>query len=778
VAQSQEAVDPRRGRRIVSSQAHPPRTGREQADRKAQVLTHGAASVVPSIADAIVIKQGEPFFLCPPDGQIDTSGHHGFGLYHHDARFLSGCELRIAGVRFDSLAATAPTGAEALLELTNPPLELEDGQSFPKQWISLRWTRHLDGDPPRLIDRLVLHNYSAHEARMPATVSFAADFQDIFAIRGLLVERAGQLRDPHWDGERLRFQYDGEDGITRRLTVSFDRPLDAHEGSSARLSLDVPAHDETGFEIRYLVDEETRPGARPIERRTRRDTRSPEARARKGQGEGPAHAPGGGPGWSTSVVTDSISLDAALGRSLTDLLTLRDELDGQRYYAAGIPWFSTLFGRDSLIAAYQTLAFEPSVAAETLRLLASRQGANHDAWRDEEPGKILHELRVGELARLHEIPHTPYYGSVDSTPLFLVLLARHAAWTGRLDLFRELRSNVDRALGWIDANIAASGTGYVTYHSTTRRGLVNQGWKDSGDGIVDADGSVAEPPIALVEVQAYVYAAKTGIADLYERAGDNDRAAALRGEADDLRQRFEREFWSDSLGCYALAIADGGRRCDVVTSNAGQVLWTGIASPGHAAAVTERLLRDDMFDGWGIRTLSSRAKAYNPVGYHLGTVWPHDNGLIAEGFWGTGRDDVTGRLLSSLVDAAQDFPQERLPECFSGYAKRDFGVPVRYPIACHPQAWAAGAIPHVVTSSLGLLPEAFEGRLRIVRPRLPGFVRHVELRGMRVGGTELDLAFDSDGHATRVSVERLDGDLDVAVEPRDGEASPAQEQTK
>jgi glycogen debranching enzyme len=466
-----------------------------------------------------------------------------------------------------------------------------------------------------------------------------------------------------------------------------------------------------------------------------------------------------------SVTTDSISLQSALARSLDDLVTLRGELDGQRYYAAGVPWFSTLFGRDSLLAAYQTLAFDPEIAAETLRLLAGRQGTHDDDFRDEQPGKILHELRIGELARLGEIPQTPYFGSIDSTPLFLVLLAREAAWSGSLDLFRELRSNVDRALAWIDGPGDAAGHGYVSYQSDVDHGLVNQGWKDSGNAIVTAAGDLAKPPIALAEVQGYVHAAKLGIADLLERDGDAERGDRLRAEAEDLRKRFERDFWSDDLGCYRLALQGDGEPCDVVTSNAGQVLWSGIAGEDRARTTAGRLLADDSFDGWGIRTLSSAATAFNPIGYHLGTVWPHDNALIAEGFRRYGLDDEAERVFAALIQAATDFPQHRLPECFAGYARNDFGIPVRYPIACHPQAWAAGATPHLLTSVLGLVPEAFERRLRVVRPRLPSFIGHVALHGLRVGAATVDLTFErGDDQQTVATVIQVNGDLDVRIE--------------
>ncbi len=371
---------------------------------------------------------------------------------------------------------------------------------------------------------------------------------------------------------------------------------------------------------------------------------------------------------------------------------------------------------------------------------------------------------MGELARLDEIPHTPYYGSIDSTPLFLILLAEHAAWTGTLDLFHELRTNVDRALEWIDRAIDRDERGYLAYDSTTECGLVNQGWKDSGDAIVAADGSMAEPPIALAELQGYVYAAKRGLAQLFDRDGEADRAASLRRDTDALRDRFERDFWSDELGCYVLALARDGRPCVVVSSNAGEVLWSGIASGRRAALVVKRLMADDMFGGWGIRTLSAQATAFNPVGYHLGTVWPHDNAIVAAGFRRYGHDDAAEQIFSALVEAAQDFPQQRLPECFAGFRKTAFGIPVRYPIACHPQAWAAGALPHLLTSILGLEPSAFDGRLRIVRPRLPPWISHLELRGLVVGRGTADIAFDAVAGRTDVSIRRIEGDLDIHAE--------------
>lgn len=736
-------------------------TGRRT--RKEQVLTRGSASVVRSITDAVVAKNGEPFFLCRPDGSVPLDEAHGFGFYHHDTRYLSGYDLRIEGERMTGLAASAASGMTAVLELTNPEIRTGDG-TIPKERLDLRLSRTVDGPAATLRDRLEIKNLGLDAVAFRVVISLRADFRDVFAIRGLLDERPGELVPPRWHDGALVFAYHGKDGVERTLRATFDPACDATGDREASFDLRLDGRASATIALDLSIEEKVREGD-PAERgaggRSPSDTRGPATSIEPGEWIGDGD-------WRTTVRTDSLVLDQVLARSLGDLTTLRSSLRGHRFYEAGIPWFATLFGRDSLIACLQTLAFDTDTAADTLRLLASAQGSRDDEWRDEAPGKILHELRVGELARLHEIPHTPYYGSIDSTPLFLVLLARHAAWTGSTDLFTALRDEVERALGWIDRTEAAFG-GYLAYRSTTEHGLVNQGWKDSGDAIVRADGTLADPPIALPEVQGYVYMARMEIAELYDRTGDAQRASDLRSAAADLRERFERDFWSDRLGCYVLALEDGGRQCEVVASNAGQVLWSGIASADRAKSVAERLLADDVFNGWGIRTLAASERAYRPIGYHLGTVWPHDNGIIAAGFRRYGLGPAAERLFAALMETAVDFAHQRLPECFAGYDRADYGAPVRYPVACHPQAWAAGSIPHLLGSSLGLIPEGLDGRLRVVRPDLPSFVAQVELRGLTVGPGSADLRFSraSDG-TTEVEVVGVHGGLDVVVEA-DGE---------
>jgi glycogen debranching enzyme len=457
-------------------------------------------------------------------------------------------------------------------------------------------------------------------------------------------------------------------------------------------------------------------------------------------------------------------LDKILTHSLNDLRLLRNQIGEQAFFTAGVPWYVALFGRDSLIAALQTLALDPSVAAQTLRLLAEYQGREADEWRAEEPGKILHELRVGELARLGEIPHTPYYGSVDSTPLFLITLAEYVAWSGDLDLFEELRSNVDRALAWMDEYGDLDGDGYLEYESKSRLGLINQGWKDSWEAIVNADGSLARHPIALVEAQGYAYHAKIALAGLFERVGEEERAADLRKTAGRLQQRFNRDFWLEDLGFYALALQAEKEPAAVISSNPGHALWSGIVPQDRAQKVVERLLAADMFSGWGIRTLSEESRAYNPTGYHLGTVWPHDNSLILAGFRRYGFDREAQKVFRGMAEAAMHFKNYRLPELFAGFPQSGYNVPVRYPVACHPQAWSAGTIPFMVQALLGLAPEALDQRLRIVRPVLPDFVRQIKVHRMRVGNAFVDLCFEkTSDDRCGVNVLKVEGDLDVVV---------------
>jgi glycogen debranching enzyme len=475
------------------------------------------------------------------------------------------------------------------------------------------------------------------------------------------------------------------------------------------------------------------------------------------------HARAGALGDGARVDTSNPLFNAILGRSFMDLHMLRMRQQSQVFYAAGVPWYVALFGRDTLITSLEVLAFEPEIAANTLRVLASYQATQCDDDRDAQPGKILHELRVDEMANLHEIPQTPYYGSVDSTPLFLVLLGSHAAWTGSLALFHELHDNVCAALEWIDHFGDSDGDGFVDYQTRSPWGARNQGWKDSGNGIVMHDGRLAEPPIALPEVQGVVYLAWRCIASLFEQDGDAATAQRLRKRAQDLYARFNREFWLPRERYYALCRQRNGRFSTSIASNPAHALWTGIVGPRHARAVVQRVLRPDMFSGWGIRTLSSGDRSYNPVDYQLGSVWPHDNAMIAAGMRRYGCTEQATKVFTAIMEAATQFEHYRLPEVFAGYERQIASKPVKYPVACNPQAWAAGAIPHTLMAVLGLEPDGFKGHLKITDPCLPEWLDWVAVHDLSVGRAQVDLRYERSGDETLVAVTRKQGELEVVV---------------
>jgi glycogen debranching enzyme len=456
-------------------------------------------------------------------------------------------------------------------------------------------------------------------------------------------------------------------------------------------------------------------------------------------------------------------LQRYLDRAILDLRMMQTTSeDGLPAIDAGVPWFSTLFGRDSLITAYQALLVNPELAKGTLTKLAQLQGDKVDDWRDEEPGKILHEVRVGELAAVGDIPHTPYYGSIDSTPLWLVVLGFVWSWTGDREFAEQMWPHAVRALEWIEKYGDSDGDGYVEYKRRSGGGLDNQGWKDSFDGILHEDGSIAEAPIALAEVQGYVYDAKRRTASVARALGHTDIAEQLEHEATILKQRYNDDFWMNDLNTYAVGLDGNKNQIRSVTSNPGHGLWSGIVDDVKAPRLARRLLAPDMLSGWGMRTLSALNPGYDPIGYHTGTVWPHDNSIIAHGLMRYGFVDESNRLINELALAGAWFDY-RYPELFCGYSRDDVPVPVEYPVACRPQAWATGAPLLMMRSYGGMTADAPNKTLSIVRPSLPSWLERAELIGLRVGDARVDLLFVQNGGATGVQVLRKDGDLDVIV---------------
>lgn len=719
--------------------------------------TSGEPSEVSSVEDAVVIKDADVFLLSGADGSIPVQRSHGFGLYYHDCRYLYGYALECCGKALHKLAAASGDDFRAVFQLTNSEKLWSATGEVPKQTLLLRVERVVDGDALTLHERLTVQNFGMAPVELPITCVFGARFEDIFEVRSLVEPDQTDRITSEWRGQTLGIVYDGRDGVYRSLAIRIDGPVTRTEKLGCEFLLDVPARESRTVAVTFVMCEsKVREEVDPFKPHAERMEQIKSVLSRSRSAWLARYA---------SIKTGNRSLDRTIERALLDLRALRTTQRGYRYFAAGIPWFCTLFGRDSLLASLMTLAFEPSVAEETLRLLASYQGRRLDEWKDEQPGKILHEIRFGELARMGKIPHTPYYGTVDATPLFLIVLGQHARWTGSTQLFDELRPSIEAALEWMDRYGDGQGERFVEYSGGSAGGLVNQGWKDSGNAIVRADGSIAEPPIALAEVQGYAYLARLEMAELFERSGDSARAEALRQAAAALRRRFNDGFWREEIAFFAMALEKRDGPCDVISSNPGQALWTGIIDDARATDVAERLLAADMFSGWGIRTLSSDANAYNAVGYHVGTVWPHDNAFIARGLRRYGCDDAAQRICDGILAASYCFPLNRLPELFAGTAKDDFEMPVHYPVACHPQAWSAAAVPFMLETLLGLEPRGFDRQLRIKRPLLPKSVDTLEICGVRVGAATVDLRFERTRRDdVAASVERVEGPLDIIVE--------------
>jgi glycogen debranching enzyme len=700
--------------------------------------------LIRDIRDALVIREQDMFLLTDTSGNVPPDDPSGFGLYHLDTRHLSVYDFSFADARPVVLLSTAELGFSEEQMLTNPAMPCLQGRILPRGTIEARRQRVMEDV---LEETLSVTNYNIFPIEIDVVYTLDADFADIFEVRGSKRKKRGQILPPRIEDGTMIFAYEGLDGHRRETLISFSQPpFSTNEGRvTFRLSL---GHRESTT-IRLLVATDGRSkAARGMERLVAIPSRYRQ--------------------WmesSAQVGTNNEFFNALLERSFTDLRMLWNQEDDGGYLAAGTPWYDTLFGRDSAIASVQMLAYKPEIARHSLKMLARWQGKKSHAWQDEEPGKILHEWRQDEMTAAGELPFSPYYGSVDSTPLFLLLAGEYYAWTADLEVLRELEPNLRAALHWIDALADIDGDGYIEYKARSAAGLVNQGWKDSPDAITNADGTLAKPPIALVEVQGYVYAAKKKLAPVFAALGDQELAQQLSRQAAQLKRRFNRDFWLEESNFLALALDGDNHQVATITSNPGHALWAGIVQRRLAEPVVDVLMRNDMFSGWGIRTLSAASNRFNPLGYHLGTVWPHDNSIIAMGFKKYGFEDELNEVATALFDAARSFPYYRLPELYAGSARSIQHTPVPYPVACRPQAWAAGSFPLILQAILGLAPSAPQGELLIVRPRLPYWLDNVQVRNLRVGRGSADLLFSRRGARTRVEVLTVRGRLNVSVVP-------------
>jgi glycogen debranching enzyme len=689
------------------------------------------------LTGAVALKEDDLQFISNQAGDVPAHNPGGLGLYFRDTRYLNRFEMLVNGMQPVFLSNSVEKHYIATFQFVNPPLILADGTRVQQQTISIRRSRFVSDTG--LFERVGFFNCNHFEAQIEVVLGLDADFKDIFTVRGFKMQRmAGQI-GIEFGGDALIFSYQGRDGVRRLTEATFSLPPEAISAREVRFVLALKPHKFDALVIRV------RPCIGNVGREPSPDFESELERLAGSYRD-----------WercSTHIATDNELFNRELLRaSRYDVRTLIERTPWGLVPDAGIPWYAVPFGRDAIITSLQTLTYNPAIAEGTLRFLAAHQGEKLDEEREEEPGKIMHELRRGELARLREVPHTPYFGTVDATPLFLILLVETMNWLGSDELFREMLPAAVRALEWIDRWGDCDGDGYVEYLVRRPGGVANQGWKDSNDAVQYEDGQSARQPLALVEVQGYVYQAKMGMARLLRTHGDVSQAERLEQEALALKTRFNHDFWMEDEQFFAQALDRDKTQIRSVTSNPGHCLWSGICDADKADAVAERLLAPDMFSGWGIRTLSRSSPNYNPMSYHNGSVWPHDSALIALGLRRCGHHEEGVRLVQAMVEAGFHFSDARLPELFCGFERdqRFNSSPAAYLISCSPQAWSTGSTFMMIQTILDIRPAGDGGTLHL-DPRLPSLFRSLSLRNLRYGNQRLSVTVEGSDYTVEVT---------------------------
>jgi glycogen debranching enzyme len=694
----------------------------------------------------LTIKENELFLCMDLVGDIPASGGGGLGLYFRDTRYLSRMETRLGGRPPVLLAWTAERGYAAGWEYTNLQMRGADGERVPQASIHVRRTRFIAG---RLYDRLRFRNYGHTTVEVPVELGFAADFLDMFEVRGQRPRQRGTLLEPRLQGKTLTFAYVGRDGVSRTTVVEFDRKPEGFAEGTVRFTMRLAPRERAV--LRYSV-EVTGPDTAP-------------------EAEGEFNLKLGGvrrarDRWAaegTEVFTDNEQFTALLRRGQQDLAMLLSDTPWGRVPMAGVPWFVAPFGRDLAIAGLQTLSLDQRLAVAAVRLLTRLQATEEDEERGAQPGKIMHELRRGELAAQRRIPHTPSYLSIDSTPLYLLLVCETVMWSGDLEFFELLREPILAALNWIDRHGDLDGDGFVEYPERVGGQAVHQGWRNSRDAIVHDDGTIAEGPIALAEVQAYVYHAKRRLARLFGQLGDVERSEQLQTEAEALKKRFNERFWLRDEQFLAMALDGRKRPVKTPSSTAGHCLNARIVADELVPTVVRRLLAPDMFSGWGVRTMSRNARAYNPVSFCNGSVWPADNSIIAYALKKLGYAEESNRIIGAVFDVARNYSDLRLPELFCGFTRQSMARPVSFPMACSPSATAAGSVFLMLQAMLGLYPAAEDNILYVHSPTLPRWLTDVSVANLRIGRSTVNLRFRRQGNQTVLAVRDKQGPVRIVI---------------
>lgn len=681
-----------------------------------------------SVVSRVVFKHGPTFIVATPEGMLNQTASTACGLYCDDTRYLSTLEWSVDGKRPALLSSFTDGGYKGQFVYG-----VKANKDASDNTISI--TREIvisDSISVGLNDRLNITNYGIADKKMSISLLVDSDFCDMFEVRGMKRERHGKHNGIQRENARtVHLSYVAVDGRALNTWIGFNRDPSEATGKQSKFDLTVkPGQTETIDVSIVSCDGKAMPAFSAYDEiLNKADQSYVDWRSQ-----------------TATIETDNPVFNKMIEQCFRDIYVLRQTSAGRRCIAAGIPWYAVPFGRDQCVTALQTLPLAPDIARDALTFLAAYQGKDSNEKTEERPGKIMHELRLGEMAACQEIPFTPYYGTVDATPLWLVLLGRYVETTNDLKLAKELWPNALAALSYIKTEMSenrhSSNGGFLTYGRGCTGALSNQGWKDSGDSIVHADGTLAKRPIALCEVQGYVYEALVAMAQLQRRLGfesapqftsqQGSSSEELEKAAEELKQRFNKSFWLTDKQFIALAVDGDNKPCSVISSNPGHLLFTNIVSDEQAASIANRLMKDDMYSGWGIRTLASTEKAYNPMGYHTGSVWPHDNGIIAAGMAKRGFPDYPARILTGLFESAQATGTARLPELFCGFPRKEYAAPIAYPVSCSPQSWAAGSILQTLLACTG------NDKGQATASPL-SFVRTLKIKNIWTAGKKIDM---------------------------------------
>jgi glycogen debranching enzyme len=705
-----------------------------------------ATTSSPADDRARVLKYGRMFFVFDRLGDVQTSGLGEEGLFYDGMRHLSELSLNLWNARPLLLSSTVATNNFLFTaDLANLDVFSEGEMVIHRGTLHLVRSRFLWRDS--FFEKLLFVNHGLEDLEVPIRIGFDADFADIFEVRGTVREKRGERLEEQISGNSVILSYEGLDRIVRQTCIRSD--ANGVRASQAGLEFEVVLRPKERATIEFEVCCSSEAGTDSI-----------------GYTEGLSAArfelaelSRGFP----QITSSNSRFSDWIARSISDLEMMIAGNPERNYPYAGVPWFSTVFGRDGIITALQTMWLNPNIGKGVLEFLAATQADKIDYVADSEPGKILHEMRRSEMAILGEVPFGRYYGSVDATPLFVLLAGAYFDRSADRPLIAKLWPHVQRALTWIDQYGDVDGDGFVEYARHSSNGLIQQGWKDSNDSVFHSDGKLAEAPIALCEVQGYVYAAKLAAARLSRMLGDLNGSCELEVQAETLRTKFEEQFWCEDLGTYALALDGRKRPCRVRTSNAGHCLYTGIVSPERARRVADNLMNEDSFTGWGIRTVACTESRYNPLSYHNGSVWPHDNSIVANGMARYASKKMAGQVLLALLDLSSEVELRRLPELFCGLKRRPNEGPTLYPVACSPQAWAAAAPFLILEGCLGITVQAERRRIVFDRPFLPEGIPQLSIRGLRCGKVAVDLLLERRNDSVLVHLENKQDDIEIVT---------------